>query len=578
MAFSSTRLARLAWTSLLLAGCPGAEVTTEGTSQGETTTNNTTGPVSTTSDCPIGMLGCPCTGGGACDPGLSCNAQQQCEADAAEGTSAQTTADITSTSGTDTASDPGTSASTGPAIECTPTGDSLESEQCKALDPSRPFCSADSACVGCGDMGKTVCADATDGARPICLPGGTCGACDSVNAVTLGQCIETSPHCNLDTNTCEGCFEHSECPGTACDIKARKCFSPDKIVYVRRGPTPANPCTGTPGGGGSKEKPYCDIATAITGVNLKGASSGHTFYVLPSDDPADHGPVLIPPEGIDVPVSYAFVHAPGGLFDPHTRFFGDGPMITVPTNVTLYVVDFSILLSNDAFLDSAVGVDCQYKSSVWLDDSRVLYALGVGVRGNDCQIHLRRTSVSFGYTEGIDITGGSLHMVNSFITENNYTNKLGGGALRLRSSMGGPPSVDILYSTIVNNANEPLKGGGDTISCEGPANIEVRNSILGRKPGTGNVSYVCPDGTINVSNSVIDFEQGANPKVAAEDIVKYVKVVPLTGAYRVTEAGQAELKSVAQWELGDVRFDFDGEPRNLTTDGDYAGADVIPPP
>ncbi len=585
MAFPSTRLARLAWTSLLLAGCvPGPAATTESASQAETTIVDLTGSASTAAECPIGMAGCACTGGGACDPGLSCNAEKVCELDGSESTTAQTSTGGSSTSSStgDTVADTGTSSSTtGPAIECTPTADTLESEECKALDPNRPFCDGDGACVGCGLVSKNACMTATDGVRPICLPGGACGQCDSPNAVALGQCTETAPHCDLDTNACAGCFEHSECPETACDIKARKCFSPDKIVYVRRGPTPASPCTGTPGAGGTMLKPYCDIETAIAGVNLNGASSGHTFYVMPSDDPTDHGPVLIPAGGIDVPVSYAFVHAPGGPFDPHTRFFGDGPMIVVPTNVTLYVVNFSILLSNDAFLDSAVGVDCQYMSSVWLDDTRILYARGVGVRGNDCQVHLRRTTVSFGSTEGVDIKGGSLHAVNSFITENSYTAKYGGGGLRLRSGVTGAPTVDLVYSTLANNANEPLKGLGDTINCEGPATVNIRNSILGRKPGTGNSGVVCPDATINVSNSAVDgdFAQGGNTKYAAEDIVnKYLKSVPLTGAYRVVPEFVDKFDAVGQWQLGDPHFDYDRESRNATPDGpDFAGADVYVP-
>jgi len=582
-ALPSTRLARLAWTSLLLAGCPGSEATTEGASQTETTAANTTGPESTTGSCPIGMLGCPCTGGGACDPGLSCNADKVCEADGGESTNAQTTIDSSSTSSStgDTAGDASSSSSTGPTVECTPSGESVENDECKQLDPNRPFCDAAGACIGCGELdNNNACMTATDGQRPICLPGGACGECDSPDALALGQCGAVSPHCDLDTNSCEGCFEHSECPETACDIKARKCFPDNKIVYVRRGPTPASPCTGTKGAGGTMEKPYCDIETAIASVQLNGFSSGFTFYVMPSDDPTDHGPVLIPP-GADVPVSYAFVHAPGGPFDKHTRLFGDGPMITVPTNVTLYVVNFIILLSNDAFLDSAVGVDCQYLSSVWLDDTRVLYALGVGVRGSDCQVHLRRTTVSFGYTEGVDLKGGSLHAVNSFITENSYTNKLGGGAVRLRSGVTGPPTIDLEYSTIANNANEPLKGLGDTINCEGPATINIRNSIFGRKPGTGNASVVCPEGTVTVRHSVVDgdFDQGGNTKLAPEDIVnKYLKSVPLTGAYRVVPMYAGFFDKVAQWELGDPHFDYDLEPRNATPGGpDFAGADVYVP-
>jgi hypothetical protein len=48
---------------------------TTGTTTGDASTSTTTGAASTTSvDCPVGALGCPCTGGGGCDPNLSCDA------------------------------------------------------------------------------------------------------------------------------------------------------------------------------------------------------------------------------------------------------------------------------------------------------------------------------------------------------------------------------------------------------------------------------------------------------------------------------------------------------------------------
>lgn len=568
----------------MLAACvPDAPGTSGDDSQTDSSGAKTTGPESTTGSCPIGMLGCPCTGGGACDPGLVCGPQLLCQAGGGESTDAQTTTeDASAGTSTDTTTvDPSSGSSTGEATECTPSGDGSKlSEQCQAIDPGRPFCAADGACIGCDMLDQDACATATAGVRPICMPGGACGQCDSPDALALGQCGEASPHCNLDTASCEGCFEHSECPQTACDVKARKCFPTNKIIYVRRGPTPASPCTGTPGAGGTMVKPYCDIETAITGVNLGGYSSGYTFYVMPSDDPSDHREVVIP-GGADTPVSYAFVHAPGGPFDPHTRFLAEGPMITVPTNVTLYVVNFSILLSNDAFLDSAVGVDCQPLASVWLDDSRVFYARGVGVRGEDCQIHLRRTSVSFGFSEGVELTGGSLNMTNSFITENSYKATKGGGALRLRPGITGDPKVNITYSTLVNNANEPLLKLGDTINCEGKPTVTVRNSILGRKPGTGNASVVCPEGSVSISRSVVDgdFDQGGNKKLAAEDILKHLKSNSISGAYRIPSPASATVfADVAQWQLGDVHFDYELQPRNATPGApDYAGADVYNP-
>src|SRR5688572_6251104 len=83
-------------TSLLLTACPTEPATTgdETTGQAETAPDDTTQDVVvTTGSCPVGMEGCSCTGGGACDPGLSCNADHKCEPAPGETTESQTTAE-----------------------------------------------------------------------------------------------------------------------------------------------------------------------------------------------------------------------------------------------------------------------------------------------------------------------------------------------------------------------------------------------------------------------------------------------------------------------------------------------------
>ena len=351
---------------------------------------------------------------------------------------------------------------------------------------------------------------------------------------------------------------------------------------MRKGPVVPGDCSGNPGGGGTKAKPYCDLDTAILAAQINGYTSGWTFYVLASEDEGDHGAVTLGPfEGPDADVSYAFVHEMGGLLDKHTRLLGLGPMITVPQRFTLYLKEFGVLISNDAFSDSSVGIECQAGGSVWLDDSRVLYARGPGIRASGCDVHLRRSSVAFGYTEGIDLKGGSLHAVNSFVTANNWITDKNGGGIRLRPDDKGAPAADILYSTIVNNSNEPKQAThGDTITCEGAATVKIRNSILSRKPGTGNAGVVCPDADVTILSSVTDGDDniGGNTKLAAEDIIKNLSVNKLTGQYKIpSQASAMFFAEAAQWEIGDPHFDVDFEARNAVPGGfDFAGADVLP--
>jgi hypothetical protein len=439
---------------LVLTACP-TDPPAQETTSNDTTTSQTTTPTNTTEDCQIGMEGCPCTGGGACDPGLECNDDNKCVPAAGVTTETVTSEPpMTTTTTGDTTTEDDTSTGTTEPVgpECTPPGDGTESAECMAKDPNKPFCVVDT-CQPCGELAPDACIEATDGARPICMPGGSCVQCDSKFALEDFQCEGATPHCNLETHTCEGCFEHSECPTTACDVAARKCFPNDNDLWIRQG---TGKCSDVPAMGGTMAFPFCDFQTAVAAAQLTGEN--HTFHLMGNIDDISPGAVQVTNAG--PPVSYAFVHEPGGPGDVHTQFVGQGPLIVVGKNVKLYIVNFAILPTG--LIDTSRGIDCQEGGEVWLDDSRVTGARGPGIRGNFCDIHLRRSAVSHGKTEGIDMTGGSLFAVNSFITKNAFVAKAGGGGLVMRTGA----TADISFTTIAENRNEPSLGRGDSIQCD----------------------------------------------------------------------------------------------------------------
>jgi hypothetical protein len=558
---------------LLLVACPGPGVSTSDDSQSDTATQNTSESTGTTQGCSIGSEGCSCTSGGACDQGLVCNLELKlCEADASTSGTGTTTGTGETSTGTDTGST-GTGETLGPA--CTATGDGKESPACVSVDPTRPFC-VDDTCVACGALPADACMLGTGGQRPLCLESGACGQCNTATAVEEGQCTAESPHCNLDTNMCEGCFEHSECPATACKIAARKCFPPDNIIYVRQG-SPKLPCSDKPGMGGGKDKPYCDFELATAAAQLEGFNSDYTFIALGNEDALGEGMSAVNIAGGDGSPSYAFVHEIGGLYDKHTQFVGIGPMITVPSKITLYIKNFGVVVKGGVG-DSSVGVSCS-GGEVWLDDSRVLNGRGPNIRSTDCDIHLRRTSVAFGQTEGVDLNGGSLRAVNSFISSNSAKDGFGGGGLHLRNGA----TIDMLYSTIADNSNEPNKGLGDSIHCDAPSTIKLRNSILARRPIGANSSIACPGSSINITWSAVDSklaldEGNNNLKKAAEDLLMGLVLDNNTGVFRVNSDGDLykSFYQTAQWRTGDPHFDFDMSERNTVDAGlDYAGADVL---
>lgn len=574
MPLARPRLALVA--SLLWTACPGTGTSTSDDSQTETAPQTTTEAASTTQDCQIGSEGCSCTGGNGCDLGLTCNLETKiCESGASTSTTTSTSDPPaeTSTGGTDEGeSSSDTGETLGPA--CVATGDGKESPACMALDPTRPFC-IDDTCVACTGLEPDACALGTLEQRPLCLDSGACGQCDEVLAVEAGQCTAEMPHCNLDTNMCEGCFEHSECPGTACKIAERECFPPENVLYVRQG-SKSMPCVDEPGNGGGLNNPYCDFEVATIAAQLGGFNDDFTFISLANDEALGKGQSAVNISSGPGKPSYAFVHELGDTFNKHAQFVGIGPMITVPKDVTLYINNFGVVIEGGVG-DSSLGIACN-DGSVWIDDSRVIQGRGPNIRSANCDLHLRRTAVAFGSTEGIEMNGGSLHAVSSFISSNTSKPGLGGGGLRL----SGGATIDVLYSTIADNSNEASKGLGDSIQCDDPATIKMRNSILARRPTGGNASIVCPGSNLNITWSAVDSNLGLgegnnNNKLAAESMLMGLVLDNNTGVFRVLKGDRSMYFSgTAQWKTGDPHFDFEGHPRN-TVDGspDYAGGDVL---
>jgi hypothetical protein len=529
--------------------------------------------------CTPGQLGCACDGG-TCAPGLFCNDAQVCAAESeSSGDTSEGTSEGTSTgSGESTEATSSGDVTTMSGPECHTPGEPDVSSECTDLDPQRPFCAADGACVACSDDAQ--CAAGTDGLKPVCRETGrlmgACVECDTANPVDVMQCSEKESHCNLDTFKCEGCLEHSECGDTACDVAKRTCFTGDRLLYVRRGPTMASPCTYDVPTGGYPDKPYCAMQPAIEHAQFDGLSSGWIFIIMGSDS-EEEMPAFTIPNG-DLPVSYAVKHTLGTLIDKHTRFSDLGPIVTVGDKVTLYLIDMGVHVLENAFDDIHRGIDCKPGGSIWLDDSRVLRSVGPGIKADHCEVHLRRSSIAFGRTEGIEMAGGSLHLVNSFMDENRSKPNLGGGAL----SMSDGAVAEIVYSTLANNKNVPLSQRGDTVDCNGPVTVKIRNSIFAREPGTGNQSIVCEGSEVVVSDSVVDgnfpADQG-NHKLAAEDILDGLSPDGLTGAYLIMDPESAlKFKNMAVWQEGDPFDDYNRQPRNaIDGEADYAGADYYVP-
>lgn len=572
-----------------LAGCPATPNASDTATDTATSTQTGTSTM-TTGECPIGSVGCPCTNGGVCDPGLVCAQDKTCvdasgTTEPSTGTSTGTT-DVTSSS-TDPVS------TTGPATPCDP-ADGQPNLDCMQIDPNQPYCADAGVCGGCTVLPVEGCAQ-LDPSKPICNPdNGKCVAC---TADDDDLCTGDTPACNTATNECEGCYEHSHCPETACDILKRECFPLDKVLYVRNGLAQDGECTEALLQGGTIDDPYCSANHAINHAqNKEGPTSGWTFKFLETNAAFYHGSVTAPSiddNDVTEPVSYAFVHVgPGTQQDAasyyHSRFQAIEPVFTVGTNIVAYIHNFG-LYSLNVQSDGGVGVACLPGSTVWLDDSYIRDARGPGVRSLGCDVYLRRSSIYKGKTEGIELNCEQehceLHMFNSYISENLYFQGNGGGGIRAENA-----TLDILYSTIIGNNNEvdpnDMTANGDAIHCVGDlVDGQIRNSVIARKQMGNLYSIKCDPAKLSVQNSLIDTDLfvAGNHKKDGESILGFFHENTITGA-RPINGKKVELDNpdnldllatLAVWLNGDPRADFDGEPR-AAKDGesDWVGADV----
>jgi hypothetical protein len=570
---SLSQLTCLVISSLAAGACPTPQNGTESSS--DSTTEPQTSDSSTTADCPVGSESCPCTGGGVCDPGLVCSPAKICVPEGGSTTidpSTSTTMNVSSTTSTTddtTTSEPG---------ECDP-AEGLLSLTCPQIDEDRPFCVEPGVCGDCTALPPDGCAT-LDADKPICNPSD--GKCVECTVDDQALCGDDTPACNPDSNACEGCFKHSHCPDSACDLIARKCMPTDRVLHVRLGlpGDPDNVCTDKIGTGGSEQNPYCFVDYAIMHAQKDGFTSGWTFKFLKTSWSESYHPGVTLVGDNQTDLRYAFVHEPEQYIGDYNMSFRDvGVLFNAGIGITAYIDHFFFESINPPA--DAAGVQCQQGGRIFLDDSYVHGARGPGVKSIGCEVWVRNSVIYKGWTEGIDVTDGKLHLINSYVTQNSFfTEKRGGGIAATNSSL------DILYSAILNNNNEAMKGG-DSIHCRDLQVVGVvRNSVIGRVPMGNNPSIECSPDSLTVITSVHDSDAFAqdNTKLAGETILDYFQPDWVTGAYPITTdvkkkaAAIAGLKDKAIWKKGDPWVDFDGDARH-TVDGeaDFAGADVPTP-
>lgn len=477
----------------------------------------------TDSVCPagsVGSLGCACTGGGSCDPGLVC-ASSRCVNPDPEVT----------TSGPESSSGPTTAdATTDESPACDANGVGKVDAACPP--DTHPYCVAGS-CVDCSAID---CATVSP-SLPFCDPGtGLCAAC---------LCDDASPVCDPETNTCSKCDAHGDCPDSACDLDSGACLPAAATLWVGL-------ASCSDAGDGAKATPLCTLDEAFARVKNGAATSvalrveGAAYTVDGSlHVPADRTVALVPAD--DLESNSAIViqspSAPAIMVDPKGRLLLDGVKIDQ---------------------SGGVGLGCA-QASMWLDRLTVVGAATHGVASEACTVTMRRSVLVGNITAGVQILGGGLRVENSFISGNGNFEVPGGGIY-----LGNGAALDAVYTTFVDNI--AAAGNPFSVACDddaGKESVKLRNSIAINK-GT---NTLCEGATVATTAWTTPAAQGSNIAVDFPSLGMYLEIdANIAGVYRAIPG--TELDALAMWQAGDPRVDFDGDARPSGDQSpDFAGAD-----
>lgn len=474
----------------------------------------------TTGSCPVGSLGCPCTSGGSCDPGLACGATGCVKLDEETTTSATSTGvDPTSTSSSDTTAGP----------ECDPDG-------VGGVDPACPdgrrYC-LQGICVDCGGID---CAQLSPSLPKCDLATGACAAC---------VCDDATPVCDPTAHTCSKCDAHDQCPASACDLWSGACMPADATLWVGGGG-----CDDA--GVGSEASPLCTLSEAFARVS-DGPDASVAVRVQPGDyDVAN--PLRAPKDRL-----VALVHATGGDDDPAVRILAAAsPAISIDPQGRLLLDAIQLVQGGSDSLSCKQG-------EAWLDRLVIAGSVARGMTAESCTLKLRRGVLTGNKTTAGQFMGGAVHFENSFITSNGNMQNGAGGIY-----LGAGARLEAVYTTWVDN--QAAAGTQYSVACDEDADtetVEVRNSVAINK----GFNTLCDGASVATTAWSTEAPTGSNIAVGFADLGAYLAAdVSLMGVYRAIPG--SALNDLAMWEDGDPAIDFDGDARPSGNNSpDFAGAD-----
>lgn len=309
--------------------------------------------------------------------------------------------------------------------------------------------------------------------------------CVQCNSDYTNTCPAAAPVCNVATEACRKCATHSECGSPGACLPDGTCGSDTNVAWVAPGGSDANTCTHdapclTLTRALAQSRPFVKIAS---GTITDQPTIASTVTIL-----ADSGAKLMPS---------AF-----------------GAVVSVHGTGTVTIHDLTITGGGQATGD-AIFVPTTETPALVLDHVDLTGNAGHGVFQQAGSLVMSRCTVTNNTIGGLDVTGTTFDISNTFITRNGNSTTGTGGA-RLAASNGG--GSRFAFNTVADNMvpNTTLIGGGvtcDLASFTAPNNILARNyvnnaTIAGNANHAGQCTYPTSVDTTTVDS--LHFVSGDN--------------------------------------------------------------------
>ena len=375
--------------------------------------------------------------------------------------------------------------------------------------------------AGCSKRSEKFCllnpaddrCDPTDGGDVPCDDENPCtvGVCENkvcveCTAADDSECVDDKPVCNVASNRCEPCSQHSECDSLAC-LPSGACGTDSNVAYVSS--------TGTTNG-------MCSFAMPCLTI-LEGLARGRDYVKI-------SGNII---EAVDLNNrNVTFLAEPNAQLQPTTG--ADALTIRGSSMVTVY--DLTITGGSSG----GHGVVSSNTSKTALHRVTVDSNNGGGVFVTGASLTISSSTISGNRGGGISASGVGVQydITNSFIFKNGDTSVTPFGGVTLGVPSGTPRFE---FNTIVDNSAISGKPAG--LDCNGTA-LKAANNIIVRNNPIQHATGQCQILTSIVQNDIA----GLN--------FKSPELAPLN--YELNAGSSAIDKPTTP---SDIAIDFEGDPR-----------------